>query len=88
MFHHSSISKRNGYIFSDLEELKKYEYFQRQLEKVELEVYPLRVGYCLKFIAACVRRWRGIIVYFKAYVLRRKGMPIYYIEEEILQDTL
>jgi hypothetical membrane protein len=86
MFHHSSISKRNSYIFSNLEELKKYEYFQRHLEKVELEVYPLRVSYCLKFIAAYVRRWREIIVYFKAYMLKRKGAPIYEVEEEILKD--
>jgi hypothetical protein len=33
------------------------------------------------------RRWREIIVYFKAFFLRRKGIPIYDVEEIILKKT-
>ena len=47
MFHHSSISKRNKYIFENENLLKKYESFQDLLEYVELEIFPLRLKYLL-----------------------------------------
>jgi len=87
MFHHSSISKRNKYIFENEELLKKYEKFQRLLEYVELGVFPLKFKYFVNIIKSYKRRWREIIVYFQAYFLRKKGMPIYDIEEEILKRT-
>lgn len=87
MFHHSSISKRNKYIFSNEEEMKKYEKFQDLLEYVELEVFPLRFSYFLKLFNAYRRRWREVLVYMQAYLLKRKGMKIYHIEEEILKGT-
>jgi len=34
-----------------------------------------------------MRRWREVIVYVQAFLLKRKGMPIYEIEEEILRRT-
>lgn len=87
MFHHSSISKRNKYIFENEELLKKYEKFQRLLEYVELRVFPLKFKYFVNIIKSYNRRWREIIVYFQAFFLRRNGMPIYDIEEEILKRT-
>jgi len=87
MFHHSSISKRNKYIFENEELLKKYEKFQRLLEYVELGVFPLKFKYFINIIKSYKRRWREIIVYFQAFFLRKNGMPIYDIEEEILKRT-
>lgn len=87
MFHHSSISKRNKYIFADKSKLLQYERFQDLLEYVELEVFPIRIKYIFNLIIAYSRRWRELIVYFQAYLLKRKGMPIYDIEEEILKRT-
>lgn len=87
MFHHSSISKRNKYIFKTEELLLKYEKFQDMLELVELGVFPLRFIYIINLIKAYFRRWREILVYIQAYLLKRKGMPIYDIEEEILKRT-
>ena len=87
MFHHSSISKRNKYVFENESLLKKYESFQDLLEYVELEVFPIRFKYLYNVVKSYIRRWREIIVYFKAFILKRKGMPIYDIEEEILKNT-
>ncbi len=87
MFHHSSISKRNKYVFKTKELLLKYEQFQDLLELVELEVFPLRFKYILNLVLAYRLRWREVLVYFKAYFLKMKGMPIYNIEEEILKST-
>jgi UDP-MurNAc hydroxylase len=87
MFHHSSISKRNKYIFQSEEQMKKFEKFQDLLEFVELEVFPLKIKYLIKILGAYVRRWREVLVYFQAYLLKRKGMEIYHIEEEILKST-
>ena len=87
MFHHSSISKRNKYIFENENLLKKYKSFQNLLEYVELQVFPLNFMYFINIVKSYTRRWREIIVYFRAFVLTRKGMPIYDIEEEILKKT-
>ena len=87
MFHHSSISKRNQYIFKTEQQLLQYEKFQDLLEYVELEVFPVRIKYIGKLLKAYVRRWREVIVYVQAFLLKRKGMPIYDVEEEILKRT-
>lgn len=87
MFHHSSISKRNQYIFKTEKQLLQYEKFQDLLEYVELEVFPIRFKYIGNMINAYSRRWREVIVYVQAFMLRRKGMPIYHVEEEILKRT-
>lgn len=87
MFHHSSISKRNQYIFKTELQLLQYEKFQDLLEYVELEVFPIRTEYIGNLLKAYVRRWREVIVYFQAFLLKRKGMPIYDVEEEILKRT-
>ena len=87
MFHHSSISKRNKYIFSNEENLLQFERFQDLLEYVELGVFPIRLMYLLNFIKAYIIRWRELVVYFQAYILIRKGMRIYKVEEEILKKT-
>ena len=47
MFHHSSISKRNKYLFENENLLGKYQEFQRLLEYVELGVFPLKFKYIL-----------------------------------------
>jgi UDP-MurNAc hydroxylase len=86
MFHHGSISKRNSYIFNDIENLQLFEKFQSELEKVELGVYPISVVYALKLLCAYVRRRHELVVYFKALMLRFRGMPMYKIEEEILKE--
>ena len=87
MFHHSSISKRNQYIFKTEKQLLQYEKFQDLLEYVELEVFPIRIKYIGNLLKAYVRRWREVIVYIQAFLLKRKGMPIYDVEEEILKRT-
>ena len=87
MFHHSSISKRNQYIFKSEQQLLEYEKFQDLLEYVELEVFPIRLKYVGNLLKAYVRRWREVIVYVQAFLLKRKGMPIYDVEEEILKRT-
>ena len=87
MFHHSSISKRNQYIFKTEQRLLQYEQFQDLLEYVELEVFPVRIKYIGNLLKAYVRRWREVIVYVQAFLLKRKGMPIYDVEEEILKRT-
>ena len=87
MFHHSSISKRNQYIFKSEQQLLLYEKFQDLLEYVELEVFPIRLKYVGNLLKAYVRRWREVIVYVQAFLLKRKGMPIYDVEEEILKRT-
>ena len=87
MFHHSSISKRNQYIFKTEQQLLQYEKFQDLLEYVELEVFPIRLKYVRNLLKAYVRRWREVIVYVQAFLLKRKGMPIYDVEEEILKRT-
>lgn len=87
MFHHSSISKRNQYIFKTEQQLLEYEKFQDLLEYVELEVFPIRLKYVESLLKAYVRRWREVIVYIQAFLLKRKGMPIYDVEEEILKRT-
>ena len=87
MFHHSSISKRNQYIFQTEQQLLQYEKFQDFLEYVELEVFPIRLKYIGNLLKAYVRRWREVIVYVQAFLLKRKGMPIYDVEEEILKRT-
>ena len=87
MFHHSSISKRNQYIFKTEQQLLQYEKFQDLLEYVELEVFPIRLKYVGNLLKAYVRRWREVIVYVQAFLLKRKGMPIYDVEEEILKRT-
>jgi UDP-MurNAc hydroxylase len=87
MFHHSSISKRNHYIFKTEQQLLRYEKFQDFLEYVELEVFPIRLKYIRNLAKAYVRRWREVIVYVQAFLLKRKGMPIYDVEEEILKRT-
>ena len=88
MFHHSGISKRNKYIFKDHPNLIKWEIMNGLLEKVELEVFPIRISYVKSIIQNYIRRWREIYVYFQAYILTRKGMKIYDIEEKILSKNI
>lgn len=86
MFHHSGISKRNKYVFSDLDNLEKWEVMNDLLEKLELEVFPITLSYILNIIKNYSRRWREIFVYFRAYILTRKGFKIYDVEEMILKS--
>lgn len=87
MFHHGSISKRNKYVFNNIRNLRMFEKFQSELEKVEMEVYPVRFGYWLKLLLAYVRRRHELIVYINALILKACGLPMYKIEEEILKNT-
>tara|TARA_B100000989_G_C19393972_1_gene406972 strand:- start:118 stop:810 length:693 start_codon:yes stop_codon:yes gene_type:complete len=86
MFHHSGISKRNKYLFHNEDELRKWEIINGLLEKVELEVFPLRFSYFKNFILSYFRRWREILVYIKAFVYLKKGYKIYDVEEKILSE--
>ena len=88
MFHHSGISKRNKYIFRDELHLKKWEIMNDLLEKVELEVYPLKISYVKNIIQTYFRRWREIYVYFQAFILVRQGIKIYDVEEKILSKNI
>jgi UDP-MurNAc hydroxylase len=86
MFHHSSIAKRNTYNFDNKEELAKWEVFNSLFEKIEFEVFPLKASYIKNIILSYFRRWREILVYFKAFLLLKKGHKIYEVEEIILED--
>ena len=86
MFHHSGISKRNRYVFDNQEELSKWETLNGMLDRVELEVFPLRFSYTLRFIGSYMRRWHEILVYAKAFFYLRKGMKMYDVEEKILSE--
>lgn len=87
MFAHSGISKRNKYIFESQEKLLQYQSFQSLLAKVELGVFPMQWSYSFRLLGAYTRRWREVLVYFQAFALKMKGVPIYDIEEEILSRT-
>ena len=84
MFHHSGISKRNRYHFKNEDNLCKWEIMNGLLEKVELEVFPLRLSYLKNIFFNYFRRWRKLIVYIEEYLLKRRGVKIYDIEEKIL----
>lgn len=88
MFHHSGISKRNKYIFTDESNLKKWELINKLLEKVELEVFPLKFSYFKNIILNYLRRWREVFVYLYAFILLQKKMKIYDIEEKILTKNI
>jgi hypothetical protein len=84
MFHHAGISKRNKYLFDNYSELEKWEILNSNLEKIELQVFPISKKYVINFIKSYLRRWREIIVYFQAVFYLRKGLKIYDVEEKIL----
>lgn len=84
MFHHAGISKRNKYLFDNYSELEKWEILNDNLEKIELQVFPISKKYVINFIKSYLRRWREIIVYFQAVFYLRKGLKIYDVEEKIL----
>lgn len=88
MFHHSGISKRNKYVFKDEFNFKKWVIMNGLLEKLELEVFPLRKSYIKNIIINYFRRWREIYVYFQAFILTQKGMKIYDVEEKILSKNI
>lgn len=88
MFHHSGISKRNKYLFKDEVNLKKWVIMNGLLEKVELEVFPLNLNYFKNIFLNYLRRWREIYVYIQAYILTRKGLKIYDVEEKILSKNI
>ena len=85
MFHHAGISKRNKYVFNNELELTKWGILNKNLERVELEVFPLSFSYVFNFFKSYFRRWREIIVYFRTLFYLRKGMEIYDVEEKILK---
>jgi UDP-MurNAc hydroxylase len=87
MFHHSSISKRNSYVFNNVVELKKFEYFLDCLELVEHGVFPLNFSYFCRLFSGYFRRWREVIVYLKAFKYKVQGFPMYIVEEKILRKT-
>ena len=88
MFHHSGISKRNKYVFKDTQSLSKWEIMNGLLEKLELEVFPLKSSYVKNLVFNYSRRWREVIVYFQAFILKKKGLKIYDIEEKILSKNI
>jgi UDP-MurNAc hydroxylase len=87
MFHHSSISKRNSYVFKNVVELRKFEYFLDCLELVELEVFPLKFSYFFHLFNGYLRRWRELFVYATAFFYKKQGYPMYIVEEKILRKT-
>ena len=86
MFHHSSIAKRSFYEFDSLIDYNNFIKYLNSLELVELNWYPLRFKYVINFINSYMRRWRELLVYFKALILKLKGKQNYEIEEIILKD--
>ena len=69
MFHHSGISKRNKYLFSDMNNLKKWEIMNKLLEMVELEVFPLSLKYFIALISNYCTAMQNKIFQFYAYTL-------------------
>ena len=88
MFHHSGISKRNKYIFNNEEGFNKWLIMNDLLEKLELEVFPLKLSYIKNMIYNYFRRWREILVYIQAFILLKKGYKIYDVEEKILSKNI
>lgn len=86
MFHHSGISKRNRYVFDNQKELAKWSMLNGMLDRVELEVFPLRPSYIFRFMISYFRRWREVLVYIKALFYLKKGMKMYDVEEKILSE--
>jgi UDP-MurNAc hydroxylase len=86
MFHHSGISKRNLYLFKNQEEFHKWSILNGMLDRVELQVFPIRASYIFNFMGSYVRRWREVLVYMKAFLLLRKGFKMYDVEEKILSE--
>lgn len=87
MFHHSGISKRNLYVFKNQEEFNKWSILNGMLDRVELQVFPIRLSYIFNFLFSYIRRWREILVYIKAFILLRKGFKMYDVEEKILSES-
>tara|TARA_B110000879_G_C10834677_1_gene379253 strand:+ start:184 stop:372 length:189 start_codon:yes stop_codon:yes gene_type:complete len=58
------------------------------LEKLELGVFPLKSSYIKNLVFNYSRRWREVIVYFQAFILKKKGLKIYDIEEKILSKNI
>ena len=73
MFHHSGISKRNKYIFNNEEGFNKWLIMNDLLEKLELEVFPLKLSYIKNMIYNYFRRWReNTCIYSGFYSIEKR----------------
>jgi hypothetical protein len=56
------LAKRKPCLFNNVENLRLFEKFQDELERVEMEAYPVRLGYLSKLRLAYVRRRPELLV--------------------------
>jgi hypothetical protein len=88
MFHHAGISKRCAFVAANRDDMARLESAFAQLEKVELGLYPLERGYLARLLGAYTRRWREVLVYAQAaWYLKVRRLPIYHVEEAILERS-
>ncbi len=88
MFHHAGISKRCAFVAANKVDMAQLESAFAQLEKVELGLYPLNKGYLARLLGAYTRRWRELLVYAQAaWYLKVRRLPIYHVEEAILERS-
>lgn len=89
MFHHAGISKRCEFVASNAHDLAWIGNIFGALEKVELGLYPLDRSYLKRLLGAYRRRWREVAVYVQAaWYLKVRRLPIYLVEERILEGSV
>jgi UDP-MurNAc hydroxylase len=89
MFHHAGISKRCRYLAINSRDMTRLRTIVSFLDNCELGVYPRRWSYRRRLYIAYLRRWRELLVYFHAFwLIKIRRMPIYLVEEAVLQGRL
>lgn len=87
MFHHAVISKRCKFIAKDAEDMQLLGSALASLERFELGLYPVNLGYCKRLARSYWSRWRELVVYFQAaWLLKVRKRPGYLVEEDILRS--
>jgi UDP-MurNAc hydroxylase len=85
MFHHACVSKRCRFYGNSASDLWRLRGFMVFLEFVELQRFPLRLGYARRLALAYVLRWRELLVYAQAvWFMKFRGLPVYKLEQAIL----
>lgn len=88
MFEHAGISKRCRYIASNEEDMKRLLQIVNLIERRERLPLNTSIKQLSRFPIAYIRRWREIYVYLQAaYYKYFKRLPLYLIEERILEKT-
>jgi hypothetical protein len=88
MFEHAGISKRCRFLASNEKDMKRLVRIVNHIEKKERLPLALSTRQLIRFPKAYIRRWRELFVYLEAFYLRYlKKLPLYIVEEKILNKT-